>query len=550
MRAMAQFPVSQALAVLLAAYLRGRRADPGSQLRKSRSCTDSGTGRRQGASGPEGAGGGASEKANAEAQAKVDAAIQQIRTTCKVSDAETNPKAINKQSDCIARAVAALRRKINTEKALRATATRAFGTPGVGGEAQPAARVPASPSTPPPATAPQPPYVGASASGTPSTCGRGTGANNPLIRVHRLLMAPKNASDDFGYRLGRRFFVYQVTIENHSADHQFLLHDVSIDLSPLFGAEPGTYLYTASSQDLTLLRGIPEKGQDLDKRNLTLHVLQGIGSVAGAISGLTPFSDVMGSSVAVFNGPFLQAYVGLAPDHTATQLNRLSDSAYITNTLIEKQRAKSIAMFIPEATLLTKQQQTLYWKEPYDFLQGVLNLDQADVCVDGAFITTVATPPTLTSATLSAKVSGTKIGPGVDTVLTIQGTNLVVGDTQVVGLSPNPITLTTASGTTGSADVKLPTDFKTGLQVHLVSAANPTFVSGTVVVTTIAAGVPTVLTSATLTANAPGTKLAAGVKAILAIQGTNLVAGDTQSHRAGDKPSHSQPQTERRVVSM
>jgi hypothetical protein len=113
-----------------------------------------------------------------------------------------------------------------------------------------------------------------------------------IHRVHRLFMAPKNTSDDFGYRLGRRFFVYQVTIENQSTDHQFLLHDVSIDLSTLFSAQPGTYLYTASSQDLTLLRGIPEKGQDLDKRNLTLHILQGVGSVAGAVSGLTSFSDV------------------------------------------------------------------------------------------------------------------------------------------------------------------------------------------------------------------------------------------------------------------
>jgi hypothetical protein len=102
-------------------------------------------------------------------------------------------------------------------------------------------------------------------------------------------MAPKNASDDFGYRLGRRFFAYQVTISNDITDHEFLIHDVSADLSALFSAQPGTYLYAASSQDLTLLRGIPEKGHDLDKRNLTLHVLQGIGTVASGVSGLTAF---------------------------------------------------------------------------------------------------------------------------------------------------------------------------------------------------------------------------------------------------------------------
>jgi len=277
---------------------------------------------------------------------------------------------------------------------------------------------------------------------------------------------------------------------------------------------------------LTLLRGIPEKGQDLDKRNLTLHVLQGIGSVAGAVSGLTSFSDVMGSSVAVFNGPFLQAYVGLAPDHTGTQLNRLSDSAYITNTLIDKQRAKTLAMFIPEATLLSREQQNKYWKEPHAFLEEILNLDQADVCVDGAFITTVATPPTLTSATLTPKTPGTQLGPGAQATLTIQGTNLVGGDTQVVGLGPT-VTLTTATGTTGSVDLTLPADYKTGVQVHLTSAANPNYISATVPTTVSAVAAPT-LTSATLKPKTAGTQLGPNVQATLSIQGTNLVAGDTQ----------------------
>lgn len=461
------------------------------------------------------------DRAQADAQARVDAAIQQIRTACQVSDTETDPKKVNKQADCVARAVAAQKRKLNTERALRSTLNQALGSA--------SARTPAPPPPPPPAASTpgnQPAYVGASASGTPSTCGPGTGLNNPLIRVHRVLMAPKNASDDFGYRLGRRFFVYQVTISNDSTDHQFLIHDVSVDLSTLFSAQTGTYLYAASTQELSLLRGIPEKGQDLDKRNLTLHVLQGIGSVAGGISGLTSFSDVMGSSVAVFNGPFLQAYVGLAPDHTSTQLNRLSDSAYITNTLVDKQRAKTIAIFIPEATLLSKAQQKQYWKEPHAFLEEVLNLDQADVCVDGAFITTVATPPTLTSATLSPRTPGAQLAPNTPATLTIQGTNLLAGDTQVVGLGPT-MTLSAASGTSASLDLTLPANYTSGMQVHLTSAANPSFSSAAVMITVAVTTAPT-LTSATLTPKVRGTALARGVAATLTVQGSNLVANDTQ----------------------
>jgi hypothetical protein len=404
-------------------------------------------------------------------RAKAETAIQQIKNDCHVPDpdTETNPKKINKQLDCVARAVAAQRRKIATEKALHSTLNQAFGVPAI--------RTAATAETAAPAN------VGASSTDTSSTCGKGTGANNPLIRVHRLLMAPKNASDDFGYRLGRRYIVYQITISNDSKDYQYLIHDVSLDLSPLFFADPGTYRFAASSQDLTLLRGIPEKGQDLDRRNLTYHVLEGIGSVAGGISGLTSFSDVMGSSVAVFNGPFLQSYVGIAPDHTGTQLNRLSDSAYITNTLVDKQRAKTIAIFIPEATILSKTDQKQYWKDPYVFLQTV-QLNQADVCVDGAFITTVAPPaPTLTSAVLTSKTDGAPLIPGTLATLTVQGTNLTTGDTLVFGLG-TPVTLTSPDGTTGTADVTLPSDYAAGAQVHLASAANPSVTSAPVATTT------------------------------------------------------------------
>jgi hypothetical protein len=477
----------------------------------------------------------------AQAQAAANTTIQKINAACKVSDTETDPKKINKQLDCVAAALGAQRRKIIAEQTLQSTINRAYGVSQPQVEAQP--RINASSLAPAPqgnvgasATGAPQGNIGASASGTPSTCGPGTGDNNALIRVHRLLMAPKNASDDFGHRLGRRYIIYQVTISNDNKDYQYLIHDVSVDLSSLFGAPPGTYKYAASSQDLTLLRGIPEKGQDLDPRNLTLHILQGIGSVAGAVSGLTPFSDVMGSSVAVFNGPFLQSFVGIAPDHTGTQLNRLSDSAYITNTIVDKQRARTIALFIPEATLLSPADQKQYWKDPYAFLH-LLNLDQADVCVDGAFITTVP-GPTLTAAVLTPVTVGTTLAPGVQAVLMVQGANITLGDTQVVGLGSTPTTpvpLSAANGTTGSVTLPLPASYTAGMPVHLASAANPSAVSGTVATTT---GTPApTLTAAVLRPATAGTALVPGGQAILTVQGTNITLGDTQVVGLGSTPT-------------
>jgi hypothetical protein len=144
--------------------------------------------------------------------------------------------------------------------------------------------------------------------------------------------------------------------------------------------------------DLTLLRGIPEKGQDYDPRNMTLHIFQGIGSVGAAVSGLTPFSDVMGSAMGNFNGAFIQAFTGIAPDHTSNQLNRLSDRAFASGTLIGKLQTHVFAIFIPEPFVLHNKEASLFHSDPKKLLDW-LPLDQVDVCVDGILLVQADTTP-------------------------------------------------------------------------------------------------------------------------------------------------------------
>ncbi|MBB5055474.1 hypothetical protein HDF16_000143 [Granulicella aggregans] len=333
------------------------------------------------------------------------------------------------------------------------------------------------------------PYVGGSASSTPTTCG--TGSSSPavsLIRVHREILTPDTAEDDFGYRLGRRFAVYQVTVENLSPDFQYMLQDVSIDFSPYLSpaGTPGSYRFSASGQDLTLLRGVPEKGQDYDPRNRYLHIFQGIGSVAAGISGLTSFSDVMGSAVAQFNGPFINAYTNMLPDHTATQLNRLSDSAFITNTIINKKSSKAIAMFIPLDEVMNRGDQKQYLRDPFEYagLTGGVNmLYTADVCVDGTFIQTAIPAPALSTATVP---KGSK--PDTTVTMTLTGTDIAQGDTQVVlGGTKSFVfgTVTTSDGKTASAMVHLPADYVPGTTTAtLRSSSNPTLTSSTPVMIT------------------------------------------------------------------
>src|ERR1700728_853218 len=480
--------------------------------------------------------------------------VQGIEAKCNFTMTETEAKKIRKANACMANAIRIRQERLSVERRLEATHQKesllvanpvhqraqmviqsgAKTTEGAGGESSKTSNA---------GTTPEQSFFGGSLSGTPSTCVAGNGiSNSALIRVHREILTAKTTADDFGYRLGHRFIVYQVTIENGSKDYQFMLQDVTVDFSQQLGAPRGTYTYSASGQDLTLLRGVPEKGEDLDPRNQILHVLQGIGSVAGAVSGLTSFADVMGPAVAVFNGSFLQGYSTIAPDHTSTQLNRLSDSAFTANTVIDKQRAKSIAIFVPADEVLSTSDQKLFRNDPFEFL-GIggpdERLNQADICVDGTFIQAVTlAAPSLSSIAFG---SGSSTAAGADAVIDLTGTNLVGGDTLLVVSGTVPASapvVASSDGKSGTAQVHLPADFDPSTTTFtLQSKSNPSLNSGTGV--KLQAAKPAAVAAPSLTSavleKTPAP--AQGGSATLDLTGTNLVNGDTIVVLSGATPT-------------
>jgi hypothetical protein len=118
----------------------------------------------------------------------------------------------------------------------------------------------------------------------------------------------------------------------------------------------------------------------------------------------------MGPAMANFNGPFIQALTGIAADHTSTQLNRLSDMAFTSNTIIGKLQTKKFAIFIPEAFVMPKEDQKTYWKDPRTELNK-LPFDQLNVCVDGILLVQAATTPDPTFSTDESNVApNTQIG--------------------------------------------------------------------------------------------------------------------------------------------
>ena len=266
--------------------------------------------------------------------------------------------------------------------------------------------------------------------------------NDQYIKVYRTIMTPRNVADAFGRRIAQRYIAMQITVANRNRDYQWLIQDASVDLGPLVEelkkaprtCEPNLQLLLTSlskleggpvhsmvsSADLTVLRGVAEKGQSLDPRNVTLRVFTAAGVIAAGLSGVTPLGHSYSPGVAAFNGPFISAFKEVFPDYTVEQLNRLNDSAYLANTVVGKQQAKVIVIFIPQAYLLTKEQQKKYYKNP-ESVYGCPDLRLLTTNIDGNFIANVTGTPVVTAVNIDSSdvakfeedsftISGTIVG--------------------------------------------------------------------------------------------------------------------------------------------
>jgi hypothetical protein len=222
-------------------------------------------------------------------------------------------------------------------------------------------------------------------------------------------MAPRIVSDTFGKRIAENFIAIQVTIANHDKDYQYLVNDVSLlmEKGKVFVPAESSLFY--GSAELSLLRGVAEKGQGQDTRNKTLRLFRGIGTIAAGLIGVTTFGPSYPKAVAVFNGPIISAFSEAFPDYTINQMNRLNDSAYAANTLIPAKHSKVMVAFIPQAMFLSKAQRKIFWDDPTALYVDSSGNCQLTIkpCVDfrrvrgviiGDFITELSNiPPTITT---------------------------------------------------------------------------------------------------------------------------------------------------------
>ena len=131
------------------------------------------------------------------------------------------------------------------------------------------------------------------------------GAFEPRYEWFQTLIPPRMASDMFGRRIARNYIAIQVTVENNHEDLDLIVYDVEVDYSWLlqeFCTRSGNnkvetsqgrflrFVCESSSQELSILRGVAEKGQSNDPRNRILRILSALGTIASTLPGVIAFS--------------------------------------------------------------------------------------------------------------------------------------------------------------------------------------------------------------------------------------------------------------------
>jgi hypothetical protein len=198
---------------------------------------------------------------------------------------------------------------------------------------------------------------------------------------YQTLIPPKQASDMFGRRIARNYIVIQVTVENRHDELDLIVYDSEVVYLKKDNKTCQTAIHTSqdhilvwpcesSSQDLGILRGVAEKGQIKDPRNLILRILRAAGTAASALGAVVALGPSYAPAIAAFNGAGLTAYEEAFPDFTVNQLNRLNDNAYAANTVVKAKSSTVFVAFVPIDLYLSKADRELYWDDPHHFFHA------------------------------------------------------------------------------------------------------------------------------------------------------------------------------------
>ena len=170
------------------------------------------------------------------------------------------------------------------------------------------------------------------------------------------LMDPHEVSDILGKRISRTYLAVEVKVINPNSDFDYLLHDVRLGYDGM----------AVTSRDRTLLRGVAEKGQQLDPRNSFIRVMESLGTIGGGISTLGFASIGLKDAMNLFQGPLTSSIKSALPDFTVSQMQRLDDRAFTVQTLVVPKRSSvSMVVFLSRDVFLSADEQkalSVSWK--------------------------------------------------------------------------------------------------------------------------------------------------------------------------------------------
>src|SRR5258708_23637037 len=165
------------------------------------------------------------------------------------------------------------------------------------------------------------------------------------------LLTWQETSDIFGRRVANTYIAIQVTVRNLNTVNEFLIHDIQVAVDT--GVSNDTFSRFQAGRDKLLVRNLAQRGQAEDRRNLALHALEAIDTIAG--SSAIDVSRDFATAEAVFQGAFIPGYSTLFPDHTVDQLNHINDLVFSASSsskvLVPIQGSAPLVTFISEKPL-------------------------------------------------------------------------------------------------------------------------------------------------------------------------------------------------------
>jgi hypothetical protein len=149
----------------------------------------------------------------------------------------------------------------------------------------------------------------------------------------------------FGEKVANAFIPIQIVVRNLNDKVEFLVHDAQVAVDDDINGRYGRY---APGTDKLTTRTYMLSAKDFSGRNLVINIAKGIGTI------LSSSSLVYGASVKdaanVYSAGFINALLGVLPDHSTDQLNLLNDegfSSYRTErTVVPKSGTAEFVIFV------------------------------------------------------------------------------------------------------------------------------------------------------------------------------------------------------------